>query len=62
MVKKSSKKIHNRLLSFWQRTSHKKGLHNFWALNAENVFLNLNQKTSSLSVSKKHGRLCTKSR
>jgi hypothetical protein len=30
---------HIALLSFWQRTSRKKGLHVFLALNAENGFL-----------------------
>jgi hypothetical protein len=35
----SSSATHNRLLSFWQRTSCKTGLHVFWALKAENGFL-----------------------
>jgi hypothetical protein len=39
---------HNALLSFWQETSLKNGHHIFWALNAENVFFYLQQKSSPL--------------
>jgi hypothetical protein len=35
---------HNALLSFWQRTSRKKGLHILLALNAENGFLKFKAK------------------
>jgi len=35
---------HNALLSFWQRTSRKKGLHIILALNAENGFLKFKAK------------------
>jgi hypothetical protein len=53
----------NALLSYWQHTSCKKGLHVFLALNSEISFWNLMQKSIPLlSASKKHWRLCTKLR
>ncbi len=35
---------HNSLLSFWQRTSRKTGLHVFLTLNTENVFIKFKAK------------------
>jgi hypothetical protein len=35
---------HNVTTRFWQRMSRRKGLHVFWALNAENVFLRFKAK------------------
>ncbi len=50
-------------MRFWVfGNKHHKGLHIFLALTAETGFLNLKQKISPLSVSKKHRRLCRKLR
>jgi hypothetical protein len=54
--------VYNSLPSFWQRTPHQKRLHLFYALNAVTGFWNLKHKSSPLSVSKEHRRLCRKAR
>jgi hypothetical protein len=44
IVKWAVAQRHNELLSFWPCMSRKKGLHVFWALNAENGFFKFKAK------------------